>query len=252
MNTIQVNGINTSYEVVGSGPALLLLHGWDNTWEAWLPLVPLLSDHFTLVMPDLPGCGKSQDPSSGWSTQEYSVWLSTFVQTASECQNLVAAVGHSYGGKMLLWNMSQAGGIPVRALVLIDASGIPVPFSLSQRIFSTAVSLIPSKVRHSIAPAVRAKFYHLLGIESDYVAASHFGRATLQKILREDLTERLSKIQVKTLLVWGKHDTATPMWQGDSMHMLIPLNKLIAFDSEHFPHHTFATQVANEIIQFLA
>ena len=49
---------NGDYHVVecGSGPPLLLIHGWSGSWENFIRWLPLLSRHFRLLVPDLPGC----------------------------------------------------------------------------------------------------------------------------------------------------------------------------------------------------
>ena len=42
-----------------NGPAVVLLHGFAASKENWLPLLPLLSRHYHLYVPDLPGWGES-------------------------------------------------------------------------------------------------------------------------------------------------------------------------------------------------
>ncbi|MBO0792168.1 MAG: alpha/beta fold hydrolase, partial [Ktedonobacteraceae bacterium] len=43
----------------GSGPPLLLIHGWGVTYAIWQNLTPLLKSHFQLIMIELPGIGNS-------------------------------------------------------------------------------------------------------------------------------------------------------------------------------------------------
>ncbi|MDQ0074639.1 haloacetate dehalogenase [Variovorax boronicumulans] len=49
-------------EVGGSGPPLLLLHGYPQTHVAWHRIAPELARHFTVVAPDLRGYGDSTGP----------------------------------------------------------------------------------------------------------------------------------------------------------------------------------------------
>lgn len=49
------------YRVEGSGPPLLLIHGWGVTYTVWGKLVPLLSPHFQLILVELPGVGAASE-----------------------------------------------------------------------------------------------------------------------------------------------------------------------------------------------
>lgn len=60
--TIAVDGAEIFLRMGGSGPPLLLLHGFPQTGAMWAPLAQRLAQHFTLVIPDLPGYGRSSKP----------------------------------------------------------------------------------------------------------------------------------------------------------------------------------------------
>jgi len=49
----------------GSGPPLLLLHGFPETHFCWHRAAPLLARHFSVVCPDLRGYGESRGPVGG-------------------------------------------------------------------------------------------------------------------------------------------------------------------------------------------
>ena len=53
----RVNGIRLYYIMAGKGPALVLVHGTPKNSFYWYKLFPLLTEHFTLVAPDLRGFG---------------------------------------------------------------------------------------------------------------------------------------------------------------------------------------------------
>jgi haloacetate dehalogenase len=57
-----VNGQTISYSTGGSGPALLLLHGFPQTRMMWHAVAPRLAEHFTVVVADLRGYGASSKP----------------------------------------------------------------------------------------------------------------------------------------------------------------------------------------------
>lgn len=50
----------------GSGPALVLLHGWPATWWSWRKVMPALAQTYTVVAFDLPGLGDSGIPEKGY------------------------------------------------------------------------------------------------------------------------------------------------------------------------------------------
>jgi pimeloyl-ACP methyl ester carboxylesterase len=57
-----VDNIELHYLTAGQGPAVVLLHGYTQTSRMWRPTIPLLSEKFTVIAPDLPGVGDSSIP----------------------------------------------------------------------------------------------------------------------------------------------------------------------------------------------
>ncbi|KAB0682079.1 alpha/beta fold hydrolase [Aureimonas leprariae] len=66
------DGIEVDALVGGSGPPLLLLHGWPQTRMCWAAVAPALAADFTVVVPDLRGYGRSQKPEGGDGSEAYS------------------------------------------------------------------------------------------------------------------------------------------------------------------------------------
>src|ERR1700733_13848457 len=64
MPKINRNGVNIHYEVHGSGPALLLTHGYSSTSAMWQGQIEALSKHHKLVLWDMRGHGQSDDPAA--------------------------------------------------------------------------------------------------------------------------------------------------------------------------------------------
>ncbi len=83
-------------QVLGSGPALLLLHGTGASGHSWRDLVPELSKQFTLVIPDLPGHSFSSMPGPGKvSLSSYAALFGSLMRELGVVP--VLAVGHSAG-----------------------------------------------------------------------------------------------------------------------------------------------------------
>jgi pimeloyl-ACP methyl ester carboxylesterase len=82
---------DASYFVVerGSGPPVLLLHGFPETYRCWDRVVPRLAETYRVVTPDLRGYGASQAPSGGPDGEGYSKR-----EMAAELVELMAGMGH--------------------------------------------------------------------------------------------------------------------------------------------------------------
>ena len=57
---INLNQINISYEKIGNGYPIILLHGWGANKNTFNKLANHLKDNFTLYLIDLPGFGESE------------------------------------------------------------------------------------------------------------------------------------------------------------------------------------------------
>lgn len=69
---ITTSGADISLRVAGSGPPLLLLHGYPQTHVMWHRVAPRLAERYTVVLPDLRGYGDSAKPPAGEDHAGYS------------------------------------------------------------------------------------------------------------------------------------------------------------------------------------
>ena len=58
----RINGLRMHYITAGQGEPLLLIHGTPKTHYYWYKLIPLLTEHFTVIAPDLRGFGDTDKP----------------------------------------------------------------------------------------------------------------------------------------------------------------------------------------------
>ncbi|MEV0528862.1 alpha/beta fold hydrolase [Streptomyces sp. NPDC050439] len=65
LRRVPVNGVELNVALAGSGPAVLLLHGFPHTWELWTDIMAGLSDRYRVIAPDLRGFGASSPAASG-------------------------------------------------------------------------------------------------------------------------------------------------------------------------------------------
>ena len=57
-----VDGLTLQFLEAGSGPVIVLLHGYAETSRMWRPLMPQLAGQYRVIAPDLPGIGESAIP----------------------------------------------------------------------------------------------------------------------------------------------------------------------------------------------
>ncbi|WP_376748330.1 alpha/beta fold hydrolase [Streptomyces murinus] len=66
LRRVLANGVELNVALSGSGPAVLLLHGFPHTWELWTDVMADLSGHYRVIAPDLRGLGASGRAASGY------------------------------------------------------------------------------------------------------------------------------------------------------------------------------------------
>ncbi|WP_181774556.1 alpha/beta fold hydrolase [Amycolatopsis pittospori] len=105
LRRIVTNGIEANVAVAGSGPAVLLLHGFPHTWRVWTEIIGPLAEHHRVIAPDLRGLGAGTRAAEGYDAGTL----------ATDAEGILDALG-----------------APSAAVVAIDA-GTPVAFLLALR-----------------------------------------------------------------------------------------------------------------------
>jgi pimeloyl-ACP methyl ester carboxylesterase len=118
VRTGTVDGVTLQYLTAGTGPAIVLLHGYAETSRMWRPLMPALATRFTVVAPDLPGIGGSSIPRDGLDMAHAAVRIHALVKGLGIDSAVI--VGHDIG---LMVAYAYAAQFPseTRKLVLMDA-----------------------------------------------------------------------------------------------------------------------------------
>jgi pimeloyl-ACP methyl ester carboxylesterase len=119
MEQIEVEGLRVAYERVGKGPALVLLHGgFGISSSMWRRQLAGLSDEFTVVAWDAPGCGHSSDPPEVFGASGYADCLAAFIEALGLGRPHV--LGLSFGAVLALELYRWHPTVP-KTLVLASA-----------------------------------------------------------------------------------------------------------------------------------
>ncbi|GAB2747411.1 alpha/beta fold hydrolase [Nocardioides pakistanensis] len=118
---LTIHGHRRAFVKVGSGPALLLLHGLGCDHTTWAPVIEALSRRYTVIAPDLLGHGSSDKPRADYSVGGYANGMRDLLTVLGI--DKVTVVGHSFGGGVA---MQFAYQFPERTerLVLVAPGGI--------------------------------------------------------------------------------------------------------------------------------
>ncbi|MEU0565726.1 alpha/beta hydrolase [Nonomuraea sp. NPDC005983] len=92
---VAVDGGTLHYVIGGSGPAIVLLHGWPQTWLIWRQVMPELARKHTVIAFDLPGLGDSSIPTGGYDKVTTAQRIHQAVKRLGF--NQVALLGHDLG-----------------------------------------------------------------------------------------------------------------------------------------------------------
>jgi pimeloyl-ACP methyl ester carboxylesterase len=118
---IASNGVTIHVRSGGSGPAVVLLHGYGETGDMWVPLAAELARDHTVIVPDLRGLGLSSKPAGGFDKKTQAEDVDGVMTALGVRQADVVA--HDIGN-MVAFQFAARHPERVRRLVLIDA---PVP-----------------------------------------------------------------------------------------------------------------------------
>lgn len=197
----------------GSGDVVVLLHGWGARADLYRTVInPLISD-YRVIAPDMPGFGKTTEPSFPYSIEDYAGFVSLLLCKLGVTK--AHLIGHSHGGRTVLeLATSENCGFEIGKIVLLDSAGIPVKKKLSKRIRIKTYKFLKNVVSFSLVkrifPDALDRLKKIFG-SADYAAASEIMRQSMVKVLPCDYTEKLSLIKNSTLLIWGENDKDTPI-----------------------------------------
>lgn len=134
---IQTSGATIHMRRGGSGPPLLLLHGYPQTHVEWHKIGMQLAERFTVVLTDLRGYGDSSKPAEGENHANYSkraMALDQIEVMQALGYDRFAVVGHDRGARVA-WRLAVEHPDRVTRAVVLDI--VPLPYSMMTREFAT-------------------------------------------------------------------------------------------------------------------
>lgn len=192
--------------------SVLILHGWGSCAKNWDKVKELLEkDGLRVLVPDLPGFGETPAPLTAWSVNDYVQWVKDFSGKNNLDQFFL--LGHSFGGRIAI-KFAVKYPEKLKGLILAAAAGITRRRSLKNFLFLSLAEI--GNIIFSLPFVNKLKYlfqrtiYKIAG-SRDYLLAQGIMKEIIKNTINEDLKPCLSKINVKTLIIWGDKDKLTPV-----------------------------------------
>ena len=270
---LTIHGHRRAFVKVGSGPAVLLLHGLGCDHTTWSPVIDTLAKRYTVIAPDLLGHGQSAKPRADYSVGGYANGVRDLLTVLGI--DKVTVVGHSFGGGVA---MQFAYQFPERTerMVLVASGGLGPEVSPFIRAITTPGyhhvmgALTLPGVRHLGMAGLKglsatgwkatrdlgevAEIYDSFKDPHARAAIRHVVRAVVdwkgQIVTMADrayLTEAMPMA-----VVWGRDDHVIPVRHAANAAALAPAARIeVIPNAGHFPHKDHPERFAKILHDFI-
>ncbi len=274
---ITTNGIRMHYVTQGSGPLVVLLHGFPEFWYSWRYQIPFLAEHgYTVVAPDLRGYNDTDKPRTGYDVTTLTRDIAGLVKGLGQEKAII--VGHDWGGA-LAWVFAASYPQMTDRLIVMNA---PHPAAMMREfrtlsqlrkswyVFFFQLPWLPeyvllrnnaneigrmlrgAAIQKSVFPReVTAKFQQAMSKPGAMTAALNYYRQLFRRLPASSRDPR-ARVTEPTLLIWGEQDialgieltTGLEQWVGDLEIKRIP-------DSGHWVQQEQPEKVNQFMLDFL-
>jgi pimeloyl-ACP methyl ester carboxylesterase len=271
LRTIEVGEATINYAEMGDGPeTIIFVHGLGGCWQNWLENMPRLAElGYRAIAFDLPGFGSSPMPPWPISIPDYGMLLGHLREALGV--GTCTLVGNSMGGFIAA---EVAVGEPewVDRLVLVSSAGIShATMRRGPVVAGARVSILANPLlrRIDIASMKRARL-RKLALGGVIRHPERMPREMLVEFLAPalgapgfvpavaaltgyNLLDRLERIRVPTLIVWGRDDLVVPAADATGFLERIPGSELVVFDDcGHVPMAEHPTRFNRLLARFCA
>ncbi|MEE9273898.1 MAG: alpha/beta fold hydrolase [bacterium] len=232
MKSVRANGIDIAYEDRGSGPPLLLLHGFPQDHTLWDAQAEALESKYRLLIPDLRGHGGTKHPAPGdpISMEQLADDAAAFLEAVDISSAAVA--GWSLGG-FTLFEMAVRYPLKVRAAAFVSTRAAADPPGREEARIK-AMRFVVDEGSGAFANAFLPQLY-----SAPFLAANpEAGERTRQVIAsqdpvsiamtvdairrKEDMTPRLHEIACPCAVISGKEDALISYTLMEAVHAGLP------------------------------
>lgn len=237
------------------GPAVVLVHGWPDSWFSWSRVLAHLDPRLRAVAYSQRGFGESDHPAGGYTLDRFADDLLGLCDALGlERAHLV---GHSFGS-FVVRRVAEEHPDRVDRMVLIGSADRMGDVLVEE--VRAAIADLPEQVPDDFAREFAAgtvhrevapDFFDALVAESRKAPGSVY-RDSWEGLVRVDDRDRLRAVTAPTLLLWGDSDALFDRGQQDRLLAALPDARLRVYeDTGHCPNWERPEDVAADLNAFL-
>ncbi|HMN31011.1 MAG TPA: alpha/beta hydrolase [Caldilineaceae bacterium] len=251
-------GVTLNYVEQGDerGDAVILLHGWPDSWHSYALVLPLLNPRHHVFALDQRGHGNSSKPACCYTMHHFAADVIAFLD--AHRIDRATVVGHSMGSVIAqlvaihfpsrVSRLVLIGATPRAKNQITDEVGAAVQ-PLTDPIDPEFVREFQMSTLYGAAPA---EFMELI-ISESLKAPAHVWRQAFDGVLQEETTTSLAKIGAPTLILWGDQDGLFPRSDQETLISLLPKATLLVYEQAgHSLQWEQSERVAADLERFLA
>ncbi|WP_417318581.1 alpha/beta fold hydrolase [Emcibacter sp.] len=256
---VSINGETVQIEITGTGPTVLLLHGWSMDRRMWRPQIAALSKTYRVVAVDRRGFGKSSAPPDLDKEPEDINALLDFL----DCDDC-ALVGMSQGGRIALrfahkypeklWGLVLQGA-PLDGFPPPDNDKELIPISLYSSLVSTGETVQMKKLwrEHPLMQCEDPSSQSLIEkILDEYEARDLLAQKENSGSPSPSLAPVLDTIKVPTLIINGERDTDWLLQVANALDHGLPNSEyLVISGAGHFSNLSHPGEFNEAVLSFL-
>ena len=260
---VEIDGVHVRYREAGSGPAVVLVHGYSASSDSWLGVIPAVAVGHRVIAVDLKGFGWTSRPDGDYSpaAQAKLVWAVLDKLGVTD----VAIVGHSWGSSVAL-EMAVAQQARVRRVALYDAyvydDQVPSFFRWAEKpgLGEALFGLYYDERMEDRVPLAYYDDRWVTQARVDHVEAELSRPGTTAAALATarqhhfgPLHTALQSFTKPVLLLWGENDEVTPLRFGQRLAAELADATLITYPRcGHLPMVEAHNQSTRDLVAFLA
>lgn len=232
------------YEVVGSGPPVILLHGWLGSWDTWRSTIETFEGQYRLYTPELWGFGESGKKREKFEVRDFVELIPQFMDSLG----IVSApvVGHSMGGTTALGvALDHPERVKKVAVVGSPINGTSLSLLLKfagnrfiARVVraSTRLFALGMRVYSYFVSRQQPDLFYRMTVQNASLTTLESFFTSIASLHHTDLTPRLHGITMPAMGVYGARDVIVNPRQHRVFEQYIPHGKVVYIkEAGHFP-----------------